>query len=70
MPNLERENVLLKKMVYDLATMIKDLMLVMPDDLRTHENSIRALEISQRLIDTYGPSVQAPDNRQQSTGRE
>ena len=60
MRNLERENVLLKKMVYDLATLIRDMFKVMPPDLQVHENCVRALEISQRLIDTYGPSVQAP----------
>lgn len=64
MKNLERENQLLKGLIVDLATFIKDLFDVMPDDIRTAESSIRMLEIANRLIDTYGSTLPTSDHRQ------
>jgi hypothetical protein len=64
MTDLTRENQLLKNMVVHLATMLKEILEHCPDDIRTHENSIRMLETSQRLIDAYGPTLSTSDYRQ------
>ena len=61
---LRRENQLLKKMVVDLATIIREVFNELPEDIRTHDNCVRALEISMKLIDTYGPTLSTPNHRQ------
>jgi hypothetical protein len=56
------ERKLLKKMAVDLANFIVVLLEYLPDEIRTHENTIKMLEISHRIIDAYGPSVSTSNN--------
>jgi hypothetical protein len=62
--NLERENQLLKIVIVDLATMIKEILENCPEDIRTHKNSVLMLETAQRLINAYGFTLSTPDHRQ------
>ena len=63
MTNLERENQLLRAVVRDLATLIIELMEVMPLNIREMEHVKQLVEISEKLIQ-YGTTLPTPDHRQ------
>jgi hypothetical protein len=61
--NLERENQLLRAVVKDLATLIKELMEVMPLNIQETEHVKRLMEVSEKLIE-YGTTLPTPNHRQ------
>ena len=60
---MERENQLLRAVVRDLATLIIELMEVMPLNIREMEHVKQLVEISEKLIQ-YGTTLPTPDHRQ------
>jgi hypothetical protein len=61
--SLEHENQLLRAVVKDLATLVKELMNVMPLNIREMEHVKLLVETSEKLIE-YGSTLPAPDHRQ------
>ena len=63
MTNLERENQLLRAVVRDLATLIIELMEVMPLNIRKMEHVKQLVEISEKLIQ-YGTTLPIQEKSQ------
>ena len=63
MTNLERENQLLRAVVKDLATLVKELMNVMPLNIQETEHVKLLVKTSEELI-KYGTTLPTPDHRQ------
>jgi hypothetical protein len=61
--NLEHENQLLRSVVADLSALIKDLLEVMPPEIREYDNVQRMIEIAEKLIN-YGSTLPTSDHRQ------
>jgi hypothetical protein len=61
--NLERENQLLRAVVKDLATLVKELMEVMPLNIQETEHVKLLVETSEKLIE-YGTTLPTSDHRQ------
>jgi len=63
--DLRRENQLLRSLVVDLSTLLKELLEVMPSGIREQENVQRMLELSEKLIHygiDYGSPLPASDH--------
>jgi hypothetical protein len=51
-------------MVLDLSTLLKELFEHMDDDIQSLPQVQQTKEIAERLIEVYGQTLSAPDNRQ------
>jgi len=59
--SLERENQLLRSIIADLSALVKDLLEVMPPEIKEYENVQQMLEIAEKLIN-YGSQVSTSGN--------
>jgi len=62
MKDLEQENKLLKKLVVDLSTFIKDLFEHMPDDIQEEPRVQQMIEVAERLSKVYGFTLPSSGN--------